>query len=853
MPELLLVAERTVLDLRQAARQLAARPFFTLAALTILSIGIGLNLAAFSLARGLLLRPLPYPESAEIVTVGQVPTDFPGASSQLSSGHLLRLREEARSFEQLAAWTPRAFVVEGADGPTRLAGAGVSPSFFAVLRAEPQLGRLFADSDAVEGAQRVVLLSHDVWTNLFASDPDVVGEVVELDSEPHAVAGVLSAGFEFGFGTSDLWTPFVVRPDEAPVPGGAVDASGFQAIGRLRRGVSPRQAEAEVRAILDRAGPALPTTWSADLQARVTPLQEEVGAPFRPALRMFTAATGLVLLLACANVAGLLLVRGNARRRELAIRRALGAGRGRIVGQLLTESVVLSAVGGTLGLAVAAGIVHAAPALVPRDVPGLAEVGVDGGAVAFAASLSVVAGLLSGAAPAFGGSRGGAGHVLNEAGAPAGSSVGRLRASAGQTGLAVAQVALALTLLTAAGLFLRSFAAFVAFDLGFDPTHVMVARADGGDGSIAWTGEGRRFDPEELEALNLAARRSTEALLLQLERVAVLPGVRAAGLATRPPLVTSGSAALGVAGRSAPSDPRGRLRAEVQSVSPGYADVIGLRLLTGRFITARDAAGSPRTAVVSESFARAAFGGEPAVGQRLTGSGLPVPGAGGGETWEVVGVVGDVNSPSDLNPLRPTTVGDVYLSVLQPRMDQMTSFRSPPFVVVRTVGNPHAVVPFLREVLTDVHPGALVDTTVLDTILSEQSAGFRFHAVCAGIFGAAALLLAAFGLYSVISFMVSQRRREIGIRVALGAGNRAILTLVLGQGGLLVGTGAIIGLLASAVAARVIESLLFGVGAADPLTLTAVPAVLLGVGLLACWLPARRAARIDPTDVLRET
>lgn len=535
MLELLLVAERIALDLRQAVRQLVARPFFTLAALTILSIGIGLNLAAFSLARGLLLRPLPYPESAEIVTVGQVPMDFPGAASQLSSGNLLRLREEARSFEHLAARAPRAFVVDGANGPTNLVGAQVSPSLFPLLRAEPQLGRLLADADAVEGAQPVLLLSHDVWTNLFASDPDVVGDVIDLDGEPHAVAGVLSAGFEFGLGTSDLWTPFVVRPDEAPTRGGAIDASGFQAIGRLRRGVAPRQAEVEVRAILDRAGPALPTTWSEDLQARVTPLQEEIGAPFRPALRMFTAATTLVLLLACANLTGLLLVRGNARRRELAVRRALGASRGRIVGQLLTESVVLTAAGGSLGLAVAAGVVQAVPALVPRDVPGLADAGVDGVAVAFAAGLSVVAGLLLGAAQALGGSRAWAARMLNEAGTPAGSSVGRLRASAGQTGLAVAQVALAFTLLTAAGLFLRSFAAFVTFDLGFDPTHVMVARADGGDGSTVWTGEGRRFDPDELEALNLAARRSTAALLMQVERIAGLPGVRATGLATLPP------------------------------------------------------------------------------------------------------------------------------------------------------------------------------------------------------------------------------------------------------------------------------------------------------------------------------
>ena len=839
------VAERLVLDVRQAVRRLGARPFFTLAALAILSVGVGLNTAAFSLARGLLLRPLPYPEPDAIVAVGQVSADFPGASPQLSSTGLLRLWDEARSFEHLSAHAAAAVVLDGPNGPTNLVVARVSPSFFPLLRVEPQLGRLFAAADAVDGARRVVVLSHGTWTNLFASDTDVVGEVVDLDGEPHAVAGVLSA--EFDFGAADLWAPYVVRPDEVPAAGGFVVASGFQALGRLRRGVSPAHAEAEVRTVLDRARPALPTPWSAGLRSRVRPLQEVLGAPFRPALRTFTAAAGLVLLLACANVAGLLLVRANARRRELAVRRALGAGRGRIVGQLLTESVVLSVAGGSVGLAMAAAIVRAALALAPRDVPGLADAGVDGAAAAFAAGLSVVAGLVLGAAPALGWSRGGVVRILNEAGAPSGSSVGRLRASSGQTGLAVAQVALAFTLLTAAGLFLRSFAAFVTFDLGFDPTNVMVARADTRDSRR--TGEGRRFGPEEIEARSLAARRSTEALLTRLERIAGLPDVRAAALATRPPLTGSGSGPIGVAGRPAPSDPRDWPRAEVQSVSPGYADAIGLRLLAGRFVTERDAAGSPGVAVVSESFARAAFGGEPAVGQRLTRPVLPVPGAERGETWEIVGVVSDVDSPP---PFRSSAAGEVYLSVLQPRME-MAPFRAPPFVAVRTVGDPLAVVPFLREVLADVYPDALVSTTVLDAVLSEQSAWFRFYVVCGGVFGTVALLLAAFGLYSVLGYMVSQRRRELGIRVALGAGNRDVLTLVLRQGGLLVGAGAIIGLLASAAATRVIESFLFGVRPLDPLTLAAVPTVLIGVGALACWAPARRAARIDPVDVLRET
>lgn len=460
-------------------------------------------------------------------------------------------------------------------------------------------------------------------------------------------------------------------------------------------------------------------------------------------------------------------------------------------------------------------------------------------------------GLLAGAAPALGwvrGDRGGAARILIDAGAPVGSSVGRMRASSGQTGLAVVQVALAVALLTAAGLFLRSLVAFVTFDLGFDPSHITVARAD----TLGWTGEGRVFDAEEVAALNVGARRSTEALLMQLERIADLPDVRAVALTTRPPL-SGGSRRIGVAGRPASSDARDDLRADVRSVSPAYADLIGLPLRSGRFFTARDAAESPRVAVVSESFAREVFGGEPAIGRLLTGPAFPFPGGGTGETWEIVGVVGDVNAPPDPGSSLPsTTAGDVYLSVLQPGMDSV-SFGRAPYVAVRTAGDSFAVVPFLREALDEVYPGALVTTSALDARLSARFARLRFYVVSAGVFGAVALLLAAFGLYGVLSYMVSQRRREIGVRVALGAGNRAVLTLVLGQGGLLVGAGVVIGLLVSAAANRVIESVLVGIRPVDPLTSAAVTTVVFGVGLLACWSPARGAARIDPMDVLRET
>ena len=844
-------------DLRGAVRQLGSRPGFTLVVLVIVAVGIGANTATFSLVNGLLLQPLPYPDSEAIVSVGQVPGQRRGRPI-LSNTELQRLWDDAQSFEQLAAYAPFAVTWRGPDGPSTLFGTAVTPSLFPLLRATPQLGRVFTEADIVEGSHRIVLLSNRAWTNRFGSDPDIIGAPVELNDEPHTVVGVLPNGFDFPYPEVELWTPLVVRANEEPVAGGVVIQGAFMGIGRLRTGISLERAATEVRTILDRAEPDRLFPRLLEFETRVISLREELGRPFRPALVMLTAATGLVLLMACANVAGLLLARGIVRQRELAVRRALGAGRGRIVRQLLTESVVLSLAGGAGGLVVAAGFVRAAQVLVPGIVPGLTEVGLDGAVIAFAAGLSVVVGLLFGTVPARAWSRVDFARTLNGVGVLSAGGFGRLRANRGQAVLAVAQVTLALVLLTNAGLLLRSFVALVTIDLGFDPTNVVIARVQS-PANPAF--RGGQFGPDELVAMGTATWRSAETILAGLERIANLPGVDAVAVSTSAPLNPAPSIrSIGVVGRPTPTFPGEQLQAGIRMVSPGYADVLQLRLRAGRFFTNRDTAGGPPMVIVSESFALEAFGGEPALGQRLrVQSAFPFPAfgrddnnAGSNETWEVIGVVGDTTSPYVRQPFGPAVAGDIYLSMLQPPMDRMLFF-SELNVALRTAADPPAVLPFLHEVLADIHPGPPINATALDTILSTEAAQPRFYAACAVVFGTVALLLAAFGLYGVLSYTVAQRRAEIGLRVALGARRRDVFMLVISQGSALVSAGIILGLLAGAGATRIIESILFGVRPADPLLLAAVTMVLLTVAVLACWLPARQAIRIDPIEALRES
>lgn len=641
------------------------------------------------------------------------------------------------------------------------------------------------------------------------------------------MVGVLAEGFYFPTPDTEVWTPWVMPSAATPEPGGRPPiVQFFPALGRLRPGVSPGQAATEVRTILQRIEddsrqrpPGNDEDAPGDppqVDARVIPLQEHMVGEYRPALLALTAAVALVLLIACSNVAGLLLARGVTRRRELALRAALGAGRGRVVRQLLTESVVLGVGGGLVGLAAATGVLRAVPALVPGYVARLDEVGVDGAVLAFTLGLSVLVGLAFGAAPAFQWSGTGLVGTLNEGSLQAAGGFRLLRSGHTRAALVAGQASLAIVLLVGAGLLLRTFVELVTIDRGYDPANVITGRTRNPDRGAP----GRPF---------------SEALLAEMQGMARRPGVAAVGLSSGLPLAYSAfGGAMRAAGRPAPSGPT-----FLHVVSSGYFDVIGLRLRSGRLFTRLDGAGGPRVVVLSETLAREVFGGAPAVGQQVLLGEQPL---------EVIGVVADIRY-SGLGSFE--SLAEAYLSVHQPGPPAfMFSFN--PFISIRTAGDPSGAVPLLREAAAAAHPRAsLEDVMTMDARLAATFAQPRFYGLSAGFFAALALFLAAAGLYELLSYTVAQRRREIGVRMTLGAQRRNIVALVVRQGAALAAAGAVAGLLGAAAASRILESFLFGVTTHDRLTFVGAPLLLAVVALVACWLPARRATRIDPMETLR--
>ena len=842
-------------DLRHAVRQLAAKRALTLTAVVTLALGIGANTAMFSIVYGILLRPLPYPDAEAIVRVGESFGGQRRAGAVLSNRSMFLLRDDAESFEQLAAYRASAVEWAGPDGAVTLRGARVSPSLFPLLRATPHLGRLFTGQEAQAGADRVVLLSHGAWTSRFAASPDIVGTAVDFGGDPYTVVGVLPEGFYFPNPGGEFWTPLVIPPFTPPTQ----DASGrftvsmvaFSALGRLRPGVSPEQAATEAGAILQRsdgffgvprAGADRPAGAPPAVEARVVPLLEQMVGEYRPALLALTGATALVLLIACSNVAGLLLARGVTRRRALAVCAALGAGRGRLVRQLLTESLLLSIGGGGLGLAASAVVLRAVPALVPGNIARLDEVGLDGVVLAFTLGLSVVVGLLFGAAPALHGSRLDVVRTLNEGSAQAGGGFRLLRSNRTRAALATGQVALALVLLVGAGLLLRSFVGLMTADRGYDPANVITALARNPDFRFRPAG----MTPEALAEARAANQRFQDALLEAVTGLERLPEVEAVGLTSRIPLAVTDAAQMRsrfrVVGGPVASNAADIPQASVQVVSPGYLGAMRLRLRDGRLVTRLDRVDGPPVLVVNETLARQLFGREPAVGQRVRF-------AQAGEPWEVIGVVADVR----YGGLRVTeSQAEAFVSMHQAEAAGMTGFVGIPMIAVRTVGDPLAVIPFLDDAVAQAHPRASIDGVMtMAARLSAAVAQPRFYAVFVGFFAALALFLAAFGIYGLLSYTVSQRRREIGVRMALGARRKDIMTLVVLQGGGLVAAGAALGLLAAAASARILERFLFGIATSDGLTFAAAPLVLVAVALVACWVPGRRATRVNPMDALR--
>ena len=835
-------------DVRHAVRGLARSPGFTAAVVIILALGTGATTAMFGVTYGVLIRPLPYPDSERIVRVGQEPRGMPGAPVYLSARGIEQVREAAESFEQLAAYGAFTFEWIARDG-SRPWGAPVSPALLRLLGARPHLGRLFTDDDARIGADGVVLLSHHAWTRRFDANPDVVGTVIDVYNEPRTVVGVLAEGFYFPGPGAEVWTPYVLRAEE---PTAIV-------LGRLRPGVSPERAATEVGTILRRmdvaaAGRSDPDGSgrarrdARDVDARVTrviPLLEEMVGAYRPALLALAGATLLVLLIACVNVAGLLLARGVARRRELAVRGALGAGRGRIVRQLLTESVLLGLAGGVLGLATAAIVLRAVPALVPGAVTRLDEVGLDGVVLAFTLGLSVVVGLLFGAVPALQWSGRRLLRTLVEGSAQATGGFGLLRGNRTRAVLAAAQVALALVLLVGAGLLLRSFVGLVTLDRGYDPAQVIAADA-------RFPFAIGRFEPRErFIEYEASKRRFYGELAEAMDRLSRLPDVEAAGVSSRLPLAGAGSVIrqVQVDGGPASGDPRELPEALLRVASPGYFDAMRLRLVGGRLFTRRDGTGAPRVLVVNESFAREVLGGAPAVGRRVRFAGAGSIYSGGDDVpWEIIGIVADVM----YDALSATgTEAEAYAPVRQ--IAAAPTFEHGfPMVVVRTSGDPLAAVPFIREAVAETRPGASVAmVATMDARLSSAVAQPRFYAVVVGGFAVLAILLSAFGVYGLLSYTVAQRRGEIAIRMALGARRGDVLALVVRQGAALVAAGAVVGLAAAASSSRVLDSFVYGIATDDLLTFVAAPLALVAAALFACYVPARRATRIEPMEVLR--
>ncbi len=805
-------------DIRHGLRVLIKSPGFTAVALGTLTLGIGATTAVFGVVNATLLRPLPYPDADRLVRIQEEHPMNRGREMPafMTSDTLEAWRENPQAIDQIAGYTGRSFTYQDESEPVRVRGAAVSPALFPLLRATAWLGRVFTEDEEASAAQPVAVLSYARWQTRHDADPRVLGRLITLDDVSYSVIGVMPEGFYFPDRETEIWIPLTLTtPQQRP---GQRFIIAFSGLARLKDGVSLAQAEAEGQTIVGRQAPLAPGMAAPTL--RLVGFHDEMVGDVRPALLALMAAVGFVLLIATANLANLLLARGAARQRELAVRAAIGAGRGRLIRQLVTESVALSVIGGGLGLAAAYWILGVLPSFAPAGIPGLGEAGIDATVLAFALAASVGAGVLFGTVPALQASRFDLVRALNEGAAQMGGGFRFRRGNRTRSVLVVAEVALALMLLVGAGLLVRSFVTLATVDPGFDPTNVLTVELNL-----------PRPQYSDLTAAN--------ALFDQvLERTAGRPGVEAVGLVSSLPLTPGESLiAFRIQGQAAPTSREEMTAARPQLVSPGYLDAMGLRLVAGRFVTDQDTDSSPRVFVVNEAFASAYFPGEEVVGQRLN--------LGRGEPTEIVGVVGDVHHRGLDSRPQP----ELYFSYRQSLSGQGAPRAS---IVARTTGDPLALVPFLRQDILDLNPSLPIDNVMtMEARLSSSVAQPRFYALVLGVFAAGALALAMVGIYGVLAYTVSRRSREIGLRMALGADGGRIRNLVIRQGALLVGVGVAFGLAGALVTTRALESLLFGVTTLDLPTLIAVPVVLVTVAIVACYVPVRRATRVNPMDALR--
>lgn len=795
-------------DIRYAFRSLARQPTFTAVAILTLVLGIGANTAIFSVIKAVLLNQLPYQDPSRLVILREQNPD--GSLDLVAPLTYLDWKEESRALQSMAAFRHITYAFAGDGEPLDVPSVRATPSLFAVLRANARLGRTFLTEEGGPGADRVAILSRPFWERHYGGSWSVIGRKIQLDAQPYTVVGVMPPQFDFPpSGDIDIWTPLSFDPNDQH--GRSRRARALNVVGRLADGISLDEAQREMTVIAGR----LASTYSdsnAGWGARVISVQEQLVTTVRPALILISAAVGFLLLIVCANVANLMLARLSSRRTEIAVRVALGAGRFQLVRQVLAESLLLSTVGGALGLFVAWAGVRIVHALPEGSLPRMQEVRLDGGVLLFALFVSTVVAFLFGLVPALQASRAGLRDTMNAfSGTSRGSAAHRLLSA-----LVVVEVALALVLLIGAGLMTRSFAQLMRVSPGFEPSNLLAVQI--------YLPQTKYREPSQRTRFYREAIR----------RVGSLPGVQSAAAVSTLPMYPVGvdfALPFTIEGKAPPANGE-EPRADIRAATPRYFETMKIALLGGRFIDERDREGSPGAIVINETMARRHFAGEDPIGrvvQNPHGRG------------EVVGVVGDVKHYGlDSEPR-----AELFLPAWQQPFQGMA-------LIVRTASDPKGFVEMIRREVQAVDAEQpIYDASTMVDVVSRSVFLPRISMLLLGAFAASALLLAVIGIYGVVSYTVTQRTKELGVRMALGADSSDTLRLVLGRSMLLVGGGTLCGLVASFAATRAIASLLYDVSPLDPMVFAGVSTLLAASGFIASVIPARRATKVDPIVALR--
>jgi predicted permease len=804
-------------EIRYALRSLLKHPGFTAIAVITLALGIGANTAMFSVINAVLLRPLPYHEPDRLVTIWEESPQRGMYQMPVSLANLGDWIAQNHSFEQISAYTFTNLNLTGAGEPARLLAVRSSANLFSLVGAAPLLGRPFLTEEDKEGANHVVILGHALWQKHFGSDSAIVGRSLTLNNQSYTVVGVMSSNFQFpvGFGylgkvlndPVDLYVPIAASNNET-----RRGNYSFFAIGRLKPGVPIDQARAEMTTIEGRLEQQYPE-GNSGIGVRLIPTQEQTVKEIRPALLVLLGAVAFLLLIACANIANLLLARAASRQKEMAIRAALGASRLRVLRLLLMESLMLSLAGGGLGLLLALWGTDALMALAPDNIPRINEIGVDARVFAFTLGVSLITGIIFGLVPALHAGKPDLNEALKEGSR---GSMGSVSGKRTRSVLVAVEVALSLVLLIGAGLMIKSFLRLQQMNLGFNPDNVL---------TVSLTLSRSKYTDDRQQAAFFQEA---------LGRLQSLTGVKAAGATTGLPLtLTVSGSDFRIEGRPEPEAGK-EMIINTRSVSPGYFSTLGIALIKGRDFSDRDKSDAPRAAIINQDLARIYFPNEDPIAKRITFD--------DGQSWmSIVGIIADVKQLGLDSSAKP----EVYFPYFQVASSSMS-------LVVRTASNPLGLAAAVKSQIQTIDKDLPVnDPKTMQQLLAESTSGRRFNMLLLTLFAVVALVLAIVGIYGVMSYTVAQSTHEIGIRMAIGAQPRDVFRLVIGQGMMLAMIGVAFGLVGAFGLTRLMTTMLFGVEPTDPATFVTIAVVLTGVTLAACYLPSRRATKVDPLVALR--